>query len=70
MAEISVGRPREAIDTAMFAAAIRVDGAIERKVRGGVAGDDLAAGIDRDLGAERRQILDRLPAVVEPNRNP
>ena len=65
MAEIGMRRPREAIDAAMLAAAIGVDGPIERDIGRIITGDDFAAGIDRDLGPKRRQILDGLPAVVE-----
>ncbi len=60
-----MGWPREAVDTAVLAAAIRVDRAIETDVRRVVAGDDLARGIGRDRGLERRQVLETLPAIVE-----
>src|SRR5215216_6741761 len=58
-------RSREAIDATMFAAAIGIDRAVERDVRRFVAGDDLAGRVDRDRRLERRQFLDRAPAVVE-----
>src|ERR1700730_3418902 len=58
-------RPREAIDAAVLAGAIGIDGAVEGNVRGVVATDDLAGGIDRHVGFERRQILELLPAVIE-----
>ena len=63
--EIGVGRPRETIDAAVLAAAIGIDRAIEGNVRRIVAGDDLAGGVDRHAGLERRQFLELLPAVVE-----
>ena len=63
--EIGVGRPREAIDAAMLAAAIGIDRAVEGDVGRLVAGDDLARGVDRHGGLERRQLFEALPAVVE-----
>ena len=63
--EIGVGRPRETIDAAVLAAAIRIDRTVEGNVRRIVAGDDLARRIDRHRGLERRQFLQALPAVVE-----
>ena len=63
--EIGVGRPREAIDAAVLAAAIGIDRTVERDVGGVVAGDDLARRVDRDRGLEQRQLFERLPAVVE-----
>ena len=62
---IGVRRPREAIDAAVLAAAIGIDRAVEGNVRRLVAGDDLARGVDRHRGLERRQLLQALPAVVE-----
>ena len=62
---VGVGRPREAVDAAVLAAAIGIDRAVEADVGRVVARDDLARGLDRDRGLERRQLLDRLPAVVE-----
>ncbi len=64
-AEIGVRRPREAIDAAVLAAAIGIDRTVERNVGRVVAGDDLAGGVDRHRGLERRQFVERLPAVVE-----
>ena len=64
-AEIGVGRPREAIDAAVLAAAIGIDRAVEGDVRRLVAGDDLARRVDRHRGLERRQFFEALPAVVE-----
>ncbi len=64
-AEISVRRPREAIDAAVLAAAIRIDRAIEGNVGRIVAGDDLAGGVDRHRGLKRRQLVQALPAVIE-----
>ena len=56
--EIGVGRPREAIDAAVLAAAIGIDRAVEGNVRRVVAGDDLAGGIDRHRRLERRQVFE------------
>ena len=67
-AEERVGRPRKAVDAAMLAAPVGVDRTVEADIRRVVAGDDLARGIDRDSGLERRQFVETLPAVVE--RNP
>ena len=47
-AEIGVGRPREAIDAAMLAAAIGIDRAVEGNVGRVVAGDDGARRRHRD----------------------
>jgi hypothetical protein len=53
----------------MLAAAVGIDGAVEREVRRGVARDHAAAGIRRDLGPRRRIVRarqrKRIPAVVE-----
>ena len=64
-AEKSVGRPRKAVDAAMLATPVGVDRTVEADIRRIVAGDDLARGIDRDRGLERRQFVEALPAVVE-----
>src|SRR2546429_2854637 len=58
-------RPRKTVDAAMLAAAVRVDRAVEADIGRVVAGNDLASGIERDRGLERRQFLEALPAVVE-----
>src|SRR5262249_7578363 len=60
-----VGRPREAIDAAVLAAAIGIDRAVEGNVGGIVAGDDLGGGIVGHGGFERGQFLETLPAVIE-----
>src|SRR5215216_6867054 len=60
-----MGRPREAIDAAMLTAAIGIDRTVEADVGRVVAGDDLARGIERYRGLERRQFVQALPAVVE-----
>ena len=62
---IGVRRPREAVGAAVLAAAIGVDRAVEGNVGRLVAGDDLARLLDLHLGAERRQLLERAPFVVE-----
>src|SRR6202795_737951 len=60
-----MGRPSETVDAAMLAAAIRIDRPVEADIGGLVAGNDLARGIERDRGLERRQFIETLPAVVE-----
>ena len=60
-----MGRPREAVDAAVLAAAVGIDRAIEGDIGQVVAGDDLAGGIDGHGGLERRQLLEALPAIVE-----
>src|SRR5438309_1823690 len=49
----------------MLAAPVGVNGTVEADIGGIVAGDDLARGIERDRGFERRQFVEALPAVVE-----
>src|SRR5438105_5719603 len=60
-----MGRPREAVDAAMLAAPVRIDGTVEADIRRVVAGNDLARGIERDRCLERRQFVEALPAIVE-----
>ena len=60
-----MGRPREAVDAAMLAAAIGIDRAVEADIGRVVAGDHLARGVERDRGLERRQVFQALPAIVE-----
>ncbi|MNY01992.1 hypothetical protein D3C86_1345460 [compost metagenome] len=62
---IAVCRSCETIDTAMFAAAIGIDGAVERDVGRFIAGDDAARLLHLHLGAELRHVLESLPAIVE-----
>ena len=62
---VGVRRPGEAVGAAVLAAAIGVDRAVEGDVGRLVAGDDLARPLDLHLGLERRQLLERAPAVVE-----
>ena len=62
---IGVGRPREAVDAAMLAAAIGVDRAVEADVGRVVPRDDGARPLDRHLGLERRRLFGKIPAVVE-----
>src|SRR3981081_3118184 len=59
-----MGGARKAVGAAVLAAAVGIDRAVERDVGRIVAGDDLAGGVDRDRGLERRQILQALPAVA------
>ena len=49
----------------MLAAPVGVDRAVEADIGRVVAGDDLARGVDRDRGLERRQFIEALPAIVE-----
>src|SRR4051812_15887127 len=59
-------RPGKAVDAAMFAATVRVDGLIERDVRRGIARDDGPSGIAQHLGTDRRWLLIvSVPTVVE-----
>ena len=60
-------RPRETVDAAVLATPIRVDGAVETDIGRIVPRDDLARGIERHRGLERRQLLKALPAIVERN---
>src|ERR1041385_5872589 len=60
-----MGRPREAVDAAMLAAAVRIDRAIEADVGRIVAGDHLSSRVERHRGLERRQLVEALPAIVE-----
>ncbi len=68
-AEVSVGRPRVAIDAAVLAAAIGVDRLLERDVGRGVARDHRAALVGDHLGRRGRglglRLGERAPAVVE-----
>ena len=64
-AEIGVGGPGEAIDAAMLAAAIGIDGLVEGNVRRFVARDDGAGGVMHHFGAQRRgRLIVRPPAIV------
>ena len=63
--EIGMRGPRETINAAVLAAAVRIDRAIKRDVGRIVAGDDLAGGVGGHCGLERRQLLQTLPAVIE-----
>jgi hypothetical protein len=49
----------------MLAAAIGIDRAVEGNIGRLVAGDDRLRRLDEHRGLERRQLLQRLPAVVE-----
>ena len=64
-AEPGVARPGEAVDAAVLAAAIGVDRAVEGDVGRAVADDGRRAVSTVICGLERRQVLQRLPAVVE-----
>lgn len=59
-------RARVAINAAVLAAAVRVDGLLVRNVRRAVAADDAARLLDRDGGGERRgRFIILRPAVVK-----
>src|ERR1039457_4086849 len=60
-----MGRARVAVNAAVLAAAIGIDRAVETDVGRIVAGDDLAGGVGLHRGLERRQFVERPPAVVE-----
>ena len=64
-AEKGVAWPGEAVDAAVLAAAIGVDRAVETQIGRGVAGDHPARPLLGDLGAERRQFLGDVPAVMD-----
>jgi len=49
----------------MLATPVRIDRAVEADIGRIVAGNDLARGIDRHRGLERRQFIEALPAIVE-----
>ena len=62
-------RPGKAVDTAMLAAAIGIDRAVEAHIGGFIPGDGAAGRIDGDGSGERGQILilaaiDRAPAII------
>ena len=59
-----MGRPREAIDAAMLAAAIGIDRAVEADIWRFVPGYDLPRRNFLDMGRQRLEIAKRLPAVV------
>ena len=63
--EVRVARAGVAEGAAMFASPIRIDRAIEADVGRVVAGNDFPRGIERNGGLERRQFVERPPAVVE-----
>ena len=65
MAEVAVRGPREAIDAAVLAAPIGVDGLVEADVGTVVAGDDALGRLAMNLGLEGRKLAEAFPAVVE-----
>src|SRR5262249_33779767 len=62
---IGVRRPRETIDAAVLAAAVRVDRTVKADVGRFIACDDLPRPLFGDVGLERRKLFETLPAVVE-----
>src|SRR5208282_2290302 len=63
--QIGVGRPRVAIEAAVFAAAVGVDRSVERNVGRLVAGDDNLWPFQNNLGRQRLGRLLACPAIVE-----
>ncbi len=61
-AQVGVRRPGVAVHAAVFAAAVRIDGAVEGNVGRLVAADYAARPLDRDAGARRRRRLRRAGA--------
>src|SRR3546814_6244831 len=64
VAEPGMARPREAVDTAVLAAAVGVDGAVEGNVRRGIAGEDAAGRVPDHLGRRRRRQAGRFAEAV------
>ena len=60
-----MGRPREAIDAAMLAAAIGIDRAVEADIGRLVARDDAPRRHLLHFGRQRLELAERLPAVVD-----
>src|SRR5215831_12368128 len=61
-----MARPRVTIDATMFAAAVRVDRAVEADIRRVVASDDRACRVDAQRrGQWRRLFVGRTPTIVE-----
>src|SRR5690606_13732680 len=60
----TVRRPGEAIDAAMLAAAIGIDGPIEGNIGRIIAGDYAARLLDLDLRAEWLKVIEALPPVI------
>ena len=58
-------RAREAVDAAVLAAAVGVDGLVEADVGAVVAGDDALRRLLAHVGLEGLQLAEALPAVVE-----
>src|SRR5438045_1280182 len=62
---VGVRRPCEAIAAAVFAAAIGIDRLLEGYIGRIVGGDDHLRRLDEHLRLERRQVLERIPSVIE-----
>ena len=61
-----MGRTGVAVDAAMFAALVRVDGPVETNVRTGVSGDDRSGVLWRQGGAQGHRLGILIgPAVIE-----
>ena len=57
--------PGVAVDAAVLAAAIGVDGTVKEDIGGGNAGDDGLRAVERHRCPKRQQVcVDKLPAVV------
>src|SRR5579863_2859080 len=61
---VGVARPRVAVDAAMLAAAIGVDGILEGNIRRIVARDDMSRPIGLDGRGDALGLLLRVPAIV------
>ena len=65
VAKVAMRRPGKAVDAAVLAAAIGIDGLLEADVRAVVAGDDALGHLAIYVGLERRKLRQAFPAVVE-----
>ena len=65
-AHVRMTGPGVTIDTAVFAALIGIDRRLKGNVRRPVAGQDGAAGFVGNLRAQGRQVVEKIPAVVDP----
>ena len=65
VAEVGMRWPRVAVDAAVLAAPIGVDRLVEAYVGAVVGGDDALGRLARNLGLERLQLREALPAVIE-----
>ncbi len=64
-AHVGVGRPGIAIDAAVFTAAIGIDGPVEGNIRRLIARDDRLGRLGENLGAQFRNVGQRVPTVID-----